>query len=105
MQLVKQHKPSFLLLDGIVDPNLALRNEFINVVMTTGRKVNVENASHEPAIHDPYTDSILQLLPQALVHCAGIRELFSSMRHLADVPGSPPFSALNPVGLGERIPI
>jgi len=63
VQLVQQHKPPFLLLNSIVDPDLTIRNEFINVVMTTGREVNVERASHQPAIHNPTTYTILQLLP------------------------------------------
>ncbi len=40
VQLVKQHNPPFLLLNSIVDPDLTLRNEFINVFMTAGREVN-----------------------------------------------------------------
>ena len=63
VQLVQQHEPPFLLDNGIVDPDLTLRNEFINVVMTTGREVNVERASHQPAIHNPYTYTTFQLLP------------------------------------------
>jgi hypothetical protein len=39
------------------------------------------------------------------MHCASIRQLFPLMRYLADVPGSPPFSALKPVSLCDRISI
>ena len=62
VQLVQQHKAPFLLLDGVVDPDLALRDEFINVVMAAGREVNVERASHQPTIHNPYPDAILKFL-------------------------------------------
>jgi hypothetical protein len=63
VQLVQQHKSPFFLLNSIVDPDLSLRNEFINMVMTTSCEVNIERASHQSAIHNPYAYAIFQLLP------------------------------------------
>ena len=40
-----------------------------------------------------------------LVHCASIRQFLPLVCHLADVSGSPPFSAFHPVGLGDHIAI
>ena len=63
VQLVEQHKPPFILLNRIVDPNLTVRDEFVNVVMPPGGEVNIECASHQPSIHNPYAYTILQFLP------------------------------------------
>ena len=63
VQLMQQHKPPFLLLYIVVNPDLVLRNEFINVVMTSGGEINIEYTSHQPVIDNPYAYTILQFLP------------------------------------------
>jgi len=105
VQLVQQHKTPFLLHNVIVDPDLALWNEFVYVIMTAGREVDVKHTSHQSAIHNPYLSAILQLLPQAHMHRGGIRQFFPAMRHLAEVPGTASFPAFVKIGPGERVVI
>src|SRR5512136_2358522 len=68
VQLVKKHKGSLLLRDRVIYPNLPFRYEFINVIVSSRREVDVKNAPHESTIYDPDMDTILQRLPNSFMN-------------------------------------
>lgn len=59
MELVEQHIASFLLRDGIINPDFTCGYEFIDVVVSAGCKIDVENATYKPTVDDPHADAVL----------------------------------------------
>ena len=85
VQLVKKHKGSLLLRDRVIDPNLPFRYEFIDVIVSSRREVDVENTPHESAIDHPDMNTILQALPKTFMNGMRIRQLLPMMGSLCNV--------------------
>jgi hypothetical protein len=75
VQLVKKHKGSLLLRDPVIYPELPFRYEFIDVIVSSRREVDVENAPHQSTIYDPDMDTLLQPLPKTFMNGMSIRQL------------------------------
>ena len=59
MKFVQQYVTTLYFDYGIIDPNLILRNELVDIVMTTFSKVDIEDTAHEAPINNPDAYSVL----------------------------------------------
>ena len=53
VKLVQKNVAVLLLLDIIINPDLVFRHKFINVVVSAGRKIDIEHAANQTAIDKP----------------------------------------------------
>ena len=49
--------------DIIINPDLILRHEFVNMIVTTFGEVDIKYTAHQPPAYNPNGYTVLQLLP------------------------------------------
>ena len=101
VQLVKKHKAALLLHDRVIDPDLTSRYEFIDVIVSSRREVDVENAAHESTIYDPDIDAILQSLPKKFMNGMCVRQLLPMAGCLCNVARATTFFAFDAICFHE----
>lgn len=79
MEFVEQDESPLFLRNRVIDPDFPRGDKLVHVIVSTSREVDVEDAAHEPAVHNPYADAVLQLLPESLMGAATVRELLPMM--------------------------
>lgn len=96
-----EHITALKILNGVINPYLIGRHEFINVIVPPHGKVDIKDTAHQAAIYDPHSKTILKFLPRSFLDIVALRKslvMVSDPTHIADTPA---LLSLHPLGFNQ----